>query len=98
MFSWLDGGVILLYIGTIGLILGLSMTTLTQLQAEGLSVQWITPVRLSVLALGALWSGYLAWRKCAIAPSPVRRLLAWLPLAGGTLLIVACWLMQFWLW
>lgn len=136
VFSWLDGGVILAYIGAVGLvlgsallfacwlsaralgrrdllwplahvytplaglslILGLSMTTLTQLQAEGLSLSWITPLRLTLLALGAGWTLYLAGRKCTVASTPGRRWLAWLPLAGGTLLVVACWVLQFLVW
>lgn len=136
VFSWLDGALIVFYIGGVGLILGssltltcllsawllgrpslrwplahvytplagislilgLSMTTLTQLQAEGLGLNWITPVRLAMLLLGVAWTLHLGWQKCATAATPTRRLLACLPLTGGTLLITACWLLQFFVW
>jgi hypothetical protein len=46
----------------IGLFLGLSMTTVTHLRAEGVGLGWVAPLRMGLLALALGWSQWLAWR------------------------------------
>lgn len=129
VFSWLDGVLIVIYIGGIGLILGgilqglcllaarlgggrigyrevalayaplavvglllgLSMTTLSLLRAEGVAMTWVDPVRACSLLVGGVWSAWLAWRRTQPVGGGVRRLAAWLLLCLGVLLVMASW-------
>ena len=80
----------------VGLILGLSMTTVTQLQAEGLSLAGVDGARAALLAGGSVWAIWLAWGKTGVALSLAQRLRGWLPLVLGTGLVAGCWGVQFW--
>ena len=52
----------LIPIAGMGVVLGLSMLTLTHLKAEGVPLTWVPAARMTLLALGAGFSGYTAWR------------------------------------
>jgi hypothetical protein len=76
----------------IGLFLGLSMTTMTLLRAEGITPGWVGPLRGVLLAAGIAWSGWLGGRQLAAAPvSAARRLLAGLCLAAALAAVGATW-------
>lgn len=76
----------------IGLFLGLSMMTLTQLRAEGIVPGWTAAARATLLAAGAIWSGWLAARLVAQqTPDPARRALAWLCMLTPVALQLAVW-------
>lgn len=60
--SWRRLSMSLLPLAGIGLFLGLSMTTVTHLRAEGTALGWIAPLRAVLLALALGWSLWLAAR------------------------------------
>src|SRR3546814_15259989 len=61
----------------VGVFLGLSATTLTLLQHEGVSTGWATTARFAFLGLALLWSLRLVWRLTGLrTESPWRRGLA----------------------
>lgn len=62
MVSWRRLAMALVPLAGIGLFLGLSMTTVTHLRAEGVALGWVGPVRMMLLALALGWSGGLARR------------------------------------
>ena len=86
-------------LGGIGLFLGLSMMTVSQLRAEGIVLPWLPALRGVLLGLGLLWSAWLGLRLLrSAAPSPIRlgaAFLVWLmplALAGST------WVLVFYVW
>jgi hypothetical protein len=89
----------LIPLGGINLFLGLSMLTLGQLSAEGLSLPWVPWARAALLALAVGWSGWLAARMLALLPaSIVRRAGALLAVLAATSGVVVLWVMQFYVW
>lgn len=137
VFNWLDGLLILSYIGVtaiaagswillwlraaaailrahpsrwrlaysltplagITVFLGLSLITAKILRGEGLMFSWLPSVRIGLLALGFLWSAWLAWR--IVGTSPVtfgRRMLAWSATIMGMAPVVAAYTVQFIVW
>ncbi|HJV67629.1 MAG TPA: 4Fe-4S binding protein [Ideonella sp.] len=60
--GWRRLAMALVPLAGIGLFLGLSMTTVTHLRAEGVALGWVRPVRIALLALALGWSLWLAWR------------------------------------
>ena len=52
----------LIPMGGLGVFLGLSALTVTLLKAEGIAMPWIFEVRITLLALAAMWSLWLGWR------------------------------------
>jgi hypothetical protein len=86
-------------LGGIGLFLGLSMMTVSQLRAEGIVLPWLPALRGVLLGLGLLWSAWLGLRLLrSAAPSPIHlgaAFLVWLmplALAGST------WVLVFYVW
>jgi polyferredoxin len=139
VFSWLDGGLVVGYIVTTGLIygtallallalgtrilgpwrfsrlhhfaqasiplagtgvfLGLSATTLTILRAEHIGLEWASPVRLLILAIANVWSGWLAVRVIE------RHAMTWSARIGACFCFIAAlavvdsaWWLMFWHW
>ena len=84
-------------LGGIGLFLGLSMLTLTQLRAEGILVSGLPQLRAVLLALAVGWSLRLALRLTSAVPL-ARRLpvLALVALPIG--LVGTFWLLLFYGW
>ena len=77
--------------GGMGLVIGLSSMTLTQLGTEGIIFAWVPLARMGLLALGVGWSGILLWRLC---PKP----LAWLAGMTGPLAHAGLWVMVLFVW
>lgn len=83
----------------LGVFLGLSMLTLTQLRAEGIVLSWIDPARATVLGLGVAWSAWLGARLLLDrAPSRPHAALA-MPLYAVPLAAVGtAWILVFYAW
>lgn len=84
-------------LAAVTLVLGLTMTTFSQLAAEGLAIAWLDTARVALLAIGALWSFMLAAR--ATLPAHSRK--SWAActmLSGGIMQVCALWYMQWFVW
>jgi hypothetical protein len=86
-------------LGGIGLFLGLSMMTVSQLRAEGIVFSWLPLLRGALLTLGLAWSAGLGWRliKVGSGDTAARALagVVWLlPLAA----IGSSWFLVFFVW
>lgn len=82
----------------LGLFLGLSMMTVTDLRIEGVWLGWVAPTRVALLALAWCWSAWLGWRVCAGGASLARRLLAMLPWSLALTVFAANWTMVLLVW
>ena len=71
----------LIPLGGIGLLLGLSMMTVSRLRAEGAVLPWLNILRGSVLGFGMLWSAWLGWRLLHTESINTARLM--MPLRSG---------------
>ena len=135
VFTWLDGAMILAYIGGaalalggtillclaaaariarmnwrvlamgliplagLGVFLGLSMLTLTQLRAEGIVFGWLDPARATLLGLGVTWSAWLGLRLLAPrAGSRPRAVVAAVLYLAPLALVAAAWHRVFFVW
>lgn len=82
-----------------GVFLGLSATTLTLLQHEGVSTGWANPVRFSLLTLALAWSLRFQWRLAGLrTPSVWRRSMAVAFVAAGLAPFVWSWVLFFVRW
>jgi polyferredoxin len=82
-----------------GVFLGLSAITVTMLRAEGLTLGFVTPLRVLLLAGAALWTVRLGWEIAGLtAASLFRRWAATLSVALAASIGVASWVMLFWVW
>ena len=89
----------LLPLAGIGLFLGLSMMSATHLRAEGIALDWLTPLRAALLAVALGWSAWLGWQLVivgagATAARAIAMLLWLLPLAA----VGASWWLTFFVW
>ncbi len=83
----------------IGVFLGLSATTVTLLQHEGVRTGWVAPLRFTLLTLAVLWTLRLAWRVLGQRPAGLaRRVLSWLLLAAGLAPFCLAWWLFFAAW
>lgn len=82
-----------------GVILGLSITTVTLLRHDGFDLDFVGPLRAAMLAGAAAWSLWLGWRITgSYAGGRTRQLLAMLPLAAAVAAGTAVWASLFWSW
>ncbi|MCO5123735.1 MAG: 4Fe-4S binding protein [Rhizobacter sp.] len=82
-----------------GVFLGLSATTLTLLQHEGLWTGWANPLRFTLLALALAWSLRIEWRLTGMRTrQPGRRLAAVALVCVGLLPFCWAWLLLFVIW
>lgn len=83
----------------VGVFLGLSATTLTLLQHEGVPTGWANAVRFTLLALALAWSLRFEWRLAGLRTlQPLRRLGAVALVAGGLLPFSWAWVLFFVRW
>lgn len=83
----------------IGVFLGLSATTLTLLQHEGVPTWWANPLRFTLLGLALAWSLRLVWRVAGLRTRQLRRRLAIVvSVAAGLLPFLWSWWLFFVLW
>lgn len=76
----------------VGVFLGLSATTITLLQHEGVKTGWALPVRFTLLTLAVLWSLRLAWKVLGQRQVGVtRRVLAWAAMGAGLIPFCYSW-------
>ncbi|MBI3140590.1 MAG: 4Fe-4S binding protein [Rhodocyclales bacterium] len=86
-------------LGGLGVFLGLSMLTLTQLRAEGISFGWLGEARAALLAGAIGWSAWLGLRLLGkSAKSPARVALAAVFYALPLLLVGGAWYLVFFAW
>jgi polyferredoxin len=83
--------------GAVGLIVGLSAMTLTQLTAEGVFLAWVPDARAGLLVTGLVWSAVLVWRSLPAAAVP-RRAAAWVLGMAGAIAQTAMWGVFFFVW
>lgn len=83
--------------GAVGLVVGLSAMTLTQLTTEGVFLAWVPDARAALLGLGVLWSAVLLWRSLPPITLP-RRCVAWMAGMTGALVQAAMWGVFFFVW
>lgn len=74
-----------------GVFLGLSMLTLGHLKAERISLEWVTPVRVALLAGGVFFSAFLGWQLIAL-PLSSRRFVAFGAYLGSIALMATVWI------
>ena len=96
--DWRQLALGLVPLGGIGLLLGLSMMTVSQLRSEGIAVPSLDALRGALLGLGLLWSAWLGLRLLRVAaqgPRVAAAFAVWLvPLAA----VGATWIMVFYIW
>jgi hypothetical protein len=133
VFTWLDGAMIVAYIGATALVVsawtfvwlavagrlarispwrlayalvpmagvsvfvGLSALTVTLLRAEGLAMHWVSWARGLLLALGVVWSAWLAWR-IAHGRGALSRAAVVTGAVAASALVVWLWIEMFYLW
>lgn len=86
-------------LGGISLFLGLSMLTLAQLAGEHIHPGGVAQLRMVLLAVGIVWSGWLIERTLAQMPvGGIRRVAAVTTALLGTCPLVVLWYAQFNLW
>ncbi len=78
--------------------LGLWSLTTSLAKAEGIPLHWVPAVRALVLAIGALWSLWLAWRQLGDAPNAPARWTGLLSFAVGVGVVVAGWSLLLFRW
>ncbi|MFB4202608.1 hypothetical protein KBTX_00694 [wastewater metagenome] len=90
----------LIPLGGIGAFLGLSMTTVSLLRADGVPVFWVGETRALLLAAATAWSLGLAWRITAVhVPGQwLRRLGGFAGGAAAAGVVAAAWWLLFWGW
>jgi polyferredoxin len=82
-----------------GVFLGLSMTTVTLLRSEGLSLNFVDLLRMGLLAGAALWCVWLMWSViCRYTASTWRRIAATVAGSAAVLFGSVNWVVLFWVW
>lgn len=81
-----------------GVFLGLTSLTVTLAKNEGLPLTAVPYARAAILAGGAAWSLWLAWRQLGGVSGAMARACAWLAFAAGVAVIVGAWSLLFFHW
>jgi len=79
-----------------GVFLGLSALTVSLLRSEGLTLAWVGPARMALLAGAGTWSLWLAWRIAGLSATGTRRVAATAAVGLAVALAVAGWAHLFW--
>ena len=80
--------------------MGLTALTISMLKAEHIALDWVEPMRISLMILGYGWMAYLLWRKTAQINKPqwLQRLSAWVIIIVGTIPVGLSWYIMFYIW
>jgi polyferredoxin len=98
-FHWKSLAMALVPLAGATVFLGLSMLTLTQLRAEGVTFAWLGAARAGLLAAGVLWSAWLGARIVLDSPVPtLRRVGALIMFAVPLALVGYAWYLAFYVW
>jgi len=98
-FDWKTLAMALVPLAGIGAFLGLSMLTLAQLRAEGVTFGWVSGARGALLALGLAWSAWLGARIVLDSDQRfTRRALALAVFALPLAAIGGAWVLTFYVW
>jgi polyferredoxin len=81
-----------------GVFLGLSATTLSQLRADGLSLAFVAPLRIALLAGASAWSVSLAWGVSGRYARALPRAMATAAVGGAVAVSAFNWVLMFWIW
>jgi len=90
---WQRLAVTLIPFAGISVFVGLSLLTTSQLAGERVILPWASDARMALLALAAIWSANLAWRL-----AKRHRAAAVLAISMATVLPLAAWSTQFFVW
>jgi len=84
----------------ISVFLGLFSLTVGMLKAERVDIGWLPGLRAILLMLGLLWSAWLVRRMIIACNSipPWRQWAAWSAIMTGACIIVASWVLVFYIW
>lgn len=88
----------LIPLAAIGVILGLSAMTVTQLRADGFALGWMQAARFWALAAASVGSVWLLARILGQSAQGVRRVAAAAVASGALLAPLAAWWLLFWHW
>lgn len=88
----------LIPLAAVGVILGLSSMTVTQLRADGFALGWMGPVRFCALAGGVTASCWLLWQILGCYAGSLRRLTATALASGAFAAPLCAWWLLFWHW
>ncbi len=98
-YDWKSLAMALIPLAGICVFLGLSMLTVTQLRAEGVTFPWLGGARAALLALGIAWSASLGARIVLASPTPRLRRLGALALYALPLALIGyVWVLAFYVW
>ena len=80
--------------------MGLTALTISMLKAEHITLDWVEPVRISLMLMGYSWMAYLLWQKTAQINTLhwLQRLSAWLVILMGTIPVGLSWYFMFYVW
>jgi hypothetical protein len=98
-FDWKVLSMTLVPLGGIGLFLGLSMLTVSQLRGEHIAIAHLATIRAALLVAGVAWSAWLA--VCVVADAdvhPSARVLALVLYMIPLALVAGAWHLVFWRW
>ncbi|MDR1351220.1 MAG: 4Fe-4S binding protein [Zoogloeaceae bacterium] len=98
--NWRRFALTLTPMGAVSVVLGLTMTTATQLRSEHLLLPWLPHLRLALLGAGgglSLWLTFALIRQTANTPL-LRRVGAWLAMTWSVALMTGSWGLAFFVW
>ena len=80
--------------------MGLSALTISMLKAEHIALDWVEPMRISLMIIGYSWMAYLLWQKTAQINKLhwLQRLSAWVVILVGTIPVGLSWYIMFYVW
>lgn len=83
----------------VGVFLGLSALTVSQLRADGFALPFVGETRAAMLVLATLWSATLCWKITTLyTRTTARRVLSVMAFCAAMIPANAGWLLLFWLW
>ncbi len=80
--------------------MGLTALTISMLKAEHITLDWVEPMRISLMLIGYSWMAYLLWQKTTQINKLqwLQRLSAWVVILVGTIPVGLSWYIMFYVW